>query len=197
MKNAFSCALLLAGVLAASSASAQSILPFSFEVRGGLGIKTDEFRPSDTETTTASGGVGIGANAAFDFLPGVAIYGSYDRYSFNTSIASFGSAVAEEYVDQGFSAGAKISPPLSALLGFSPWARAGVLFHTLELTGVSETSDRSTGFEVGGGINIPLGLVLSFTPGVIYRQYSPDYGDDTSDDKVSYFDLSLGLKARL
>jgi hypothetical protein len=197
MRKLFSCALLSAGVLAASSASAQSILPFSFEVRGGLGIKTEEFNQSDTETTTASGGVGVGGNVAFDFLPGVAVYGSYDRYAFNANIQSAGTEVKEEYIDQGFAAGAKITPPVGAALGFSPWLRGGVIFHTLELTGVDEESTRSTGFEVGAGINIPLGLVLSFTPGVIYRQYSPDYGDDASDAKVSYFDLSLGLRARL
>jgi hypothetical protein len=197
MKKVFSCALLTAGVLAASSASAQSILPFSFEVRGGLGIKTEEFNQADTETTTASGGVGVGANVAFDFLPGIAVYGSYDRYAFNANIGGGVADAEEEYVDEGFAAGAKITPPIPGLIGFSPWVRGGVLFHTLELTGVDEESGRSTGFEVGGGIDIPLGMVLSFTPGVIYRQYSPDYGDDASDAKVSYFDLSLGLRARI
>lgn len=192
MKKILSCALLAASALAASGAQAQ-ILPFSFEVRGGMGIKTEEFRPGDTSTTTASGGVGFGANAAIDFLPGVAVYGGYDRYAFNAEI----DGADAEYIDQGFVAGAKVTPPIGALLGFRPWVRGGVLFHELELTEVNEKSGRSTGFEVGGGIDIPLGLVLSFTPGVIYRQYSPDYGDDANDGKVSYFDLSLGLRARL
>ena len=195
MKRAFSLAL-TAGVLAASGASAQSILPFSAEIRGGLGIKNGEFRESDTGTTTAPGGVGFGANAAFDFLPGVAIYAGYDRYAFNTAIDSFGGSVDAEYVDQGFVAGARIAPPVGALLGFRPWVRGGVLFHDLELTEANEKSERSTGFEVGGGIDIPLGMVLSFTPGVIFRSYAPSF-DGTDEGKVQYFDISMGLKARL
>src|SRR5690349_24495519 len=118
MRKLFSCALLTAGVLAASSASAQSVLPFSFEVRGGLGIKTEEFNQTDPDTKTASGGVGFGGNVAFDFLPGVAVYGSYDRYAFNANIAGgTGGEAKEEYIDEGFAAGAKISPPVGALLG--------------------------------------------------------------------------------
>jgi hypothetical protein len=198
MKKGLSCAMLIAGALVASDASAQSSLPFSFEVRGGLGIKTEEFRPSDVDTRTASGGVGFGANAAFDFIPGVAVYAGYDRYSFNVAIDSpLGGSVEAEYIDQGFVAGARVAPMVSALLGFQPWARGGVLFHDLELTGVDEESERSTGFEIGAGIDIPLGQVLSFTPGILYRQYSPDFGETDDDTKVSYFDISLGMKARL
>lgn len=189
MKYVFSCALLVGGLLAGSGASAQAVLPFSFEVRGGLGVKTEEFRQNDA-STTASTGVGVGANAAFDFLPGMAVYAGYDRYAFSLDGAS-----EDEYIDQGFVAGARVTPPI-ALFGLRPWVRAGALFHTLELTS-GDKSGRSTGFEVGGGVDIPLGFVLSFTPGVIYRQYSPDYGDDANDGKVSYFDFSMGLKARL
>jgi hypothetical protein len=74
--------------------------------------------------------------------------------------------------------------------------RGGVLFHDVELSGVDEKSDRSTGFEVGAGVDIPLGFVLSFTPGVLFRSYTPSF-DGTDDGKVQYFDLSVGLKASL
>ena len=50
--------------------------------------------------------------------------------------------------------------------------------------------------EIGGGIDIPLGMILSFTPGVIFRSYAPSY-DGADDGKVQYFDISMGLKARL
>ena len=193
MKRAFPLAL-LAGVLAASGASAQ-ILPFSAEIRGGLGLKNGEFREADPDIVTADGGVGIGANVAFAFLPGVAVYGGYDRYVFNASVLG----VDAEYVDQGFVAGARIAPPVGALLGFRPWVRGGVLFHDIELTEVDEKSDRSTGFEVGGGIDIPLGMVLSFTPGVLFRSYTPAFGDGdgSGEGSVRYFDVSVGLKASL
>ena len=195
MKRAFSLAL-VASVLAAGGASAQSILPFSAEVRGGLGIKNGEFREADTDISTASGGVGVGASVAFGFLPGIAVYGGYDRYVFNATVLG----VDAEYIDQGFVAGARIAPPVGALLGFNPWVRGGVLFHEVELTEVEEKSDRSTGFEIGGGIDIPLGMVLSFTPGILFRSYKPSFGGGetgTADGSVQYFDLSLGLRARI
>ena len=195
MKRAFSLAL-MAGMLAASGASAQSILPFSAEIRGGLGITNGEFREADPDISTAPGGVGIGGSVAFGFLPGIAVYGGYDRYVFNATVLG----VDAEYVDQGFVAGARVAPPIGALLGFNPWVRGGVLFHEIELTEVDEKSDRSTGFEIGGGIDIPLGLVLSFTPGVIYRSYSPSFDSGetgTPDGSVQYVDLSVGLRARI
>ena len=43
-------------------------------------------------------------------------------------------------------------------------------------------------------------MVLSFTPGVIFRSYSPsfDSGETGSPDgSVQYFDLSVGLRARI
>jgi hypothetical protein len=37
---------------------------------------------------------------------------------------------------------------------------------------------------------------LAITAGVLFRSYKPSYGE-TTDGSVQYFDLSLGLKARL
>ena len=43
---------------------------------------------------------------------------------------------------------------------------------------------------------IPLGLVLSFTPGVTYRSYTPDFGG-SGGNSVKYVDVSIGLRARI
>jgi hypothetical protein len=202
MKRLVSSGLLAIALVAASDAQAQGILPFSIEARGGLAFPTSDFPTGNGGVGEAENGVGFGVNAAFNFLPGVAVYGGWDRVTFGAGDTLLGGGDAE-FIDQGFAVGGKLSLPLGLLVGVSPWVKAGALIRTLDLEGnegeslfAGEASGRSTGFEVGAGVDIPLGLVLSFTPGVTYRTYKPDFGGE-SDDAVSYVDVSLGLRARI
>lgn len=195
MRKLVSSGVLVAALLAVSEVQAQGILPFSLEARGGLAFPTGDFPGGEAEN-----GVGFGVNATFNFLPGVAVYGGWDRATFGAGDGVLGGGDAE-YVDQGFAVGGKLSLPL-AMMGMSPWVKAGALIRELDLEGddgaslfLGDGPGRSTGFEAGLGVDIPLGLVLSFTPGVTYRTYKPDFGNN--DASVSYVDVSLGLRARI
>lgn len=190
-------------MLSATAASAQ-ILPLSFEGRGELAFPTGDFAEGDA----LENGVGFGVSAMFKPIPLLGIYGGYERHSFAISDDAGIGNIDADIVDSGFSVGAQLSLPLAMLTGVSPWVKGGAIFHTLELdindedldgTGLQTESERSTGFEVGAGLDIPLGMVLSFTPGVIYRTYSPEAegGNTQEDNNVSHVSVGLGLRFRL
>jgi hypothetical protein len=201
MNRALSCALLAAGIATAAPAEAQHILPFSVEARAGTAAVVGSLPTGGDEGISAArGGLGYGANVAYHVLPLLSVYGGWDRYQFRSLILVNGVSVKDTYVDQGFSVGGRSAVPVAALLGVSPWVRAGALFRTLELSRSGTRSPRSTGFEAGAGLDIPLGLplgLLSLTPGISYRAYPADLGADTGKEDTKYVDFSLGLKARI
>ena len=196
MRKIYTLALLALGIVGATPADGQ-VLPVALEARGGLAFPLNDFPTGGAGGGEgAQAGAGFGVNASFSFLPGLAVYGGWDRYAFGVDTEG-GAGEDAEFVDKGFAVGGLLSLPVATLAGVSPWVRGGALFRTLDLSdgGADLGSERSTGFEVGGGVTIPLGLVLSFTPGVTYRAYSPQFGDD-SEGSVKYVDVSLGLRAR-
>lgn len=203
MRKIFSLALV--ALAATSPAAAQGLLPIAVEARGAIAFPLDDF-PVDQAggRVAAETGVGVGVNGSLAFFPGLAVYGGWDRYAFAVDSESLLGSEDAELVDQGFAVGGKLSLPLGMLIGVSPWVRGGALFRTLELNGdqgaaglsAEIESSRSVGYELGAGVTIPLGLILSFTPGVTYRSFKPDFGDG-SEGRVKYFDVSLGLRASL
>lgn len=188
--------LALGVVLAAAPAAAQGFTPFAVEVRTGFAFPTGDF----AEGETVESGVGFGAAAMFQVMPMIGVYAGWDRYVFGVEDdPAFPNAEAE-VIDSGFSVGAQLSVPTLMMGGLSPWVRGGAVYRTAEIDvndgsggEFNVESDKSLGFEVGGGLGIPLGQVLTFTPGVRYRSYAPEY-EGTSDENVSYVSVDLGLK---
>jgi hypothetical protein len=156
---------------AAGSLEAQT-LPISVEVRADAAFPTGSF--GDAVDT----GLGVGVSAALAVMPNLGVYGSYSRTEFALSNAD-GRAV-----DSGFAAGLTTTVPGVAFGGAQPWVGAGALFHKLDVGG---TSQGDIGFEVGGGVAIPLGERLRLTPGVGYRQYG------AGDANVSYVTAGVGM----
>jgi hypothetical protein len=191
--------LVIAGTARADVAAAQGAFPLSFEGRGSLGFATGDFPTGATTVGGASSGWGVGVSAAYAFIPGLSIYGGLDRFTFGAADDTQLPAGAE-FVDNGFVVGAKANLPLP--MAAIPWVRAGAMFRTLQVRGggadgaADPRSDRSPGFEVGGGIDIPLGMVISFTPGVLYRSYRPEFGGDGGGN-VRYIDAGVGMRVRI
>jgi opacity protein-like surface antigen len=169
----------------AGTASAQSRIPLSFEVRGDAAIPTGDFKDG------IENGLGFTASAALQLVPGFGVYGSYGRTEF-----SIDGADDSDVLDQGFGAG------LTAALGgglagrATPYIGAGLLFHELEVND-QEVGDAQMGFEVGAGIAFPLGRSVRITPAVGYRQYKVEnttLGGVLDDDfNVSYLTAGVGL----
>jgi opacity protein-like surface antigen len=162
---------LLAGLAAlalAGSARAQSAAgtlpttPVSVEVRAGAAIPIDE---EGVKT-----GYTVGVNATYAVSPMLGIYAGYSFNSFGLDVGDAdGSASARL---QGFDAGVKASFPAGSI---TPFVRAGAVFQKASLSvstseGSGSFSDDSykVGFELGGGVSVPLGPRLSVTPGASF-----------------------------
>jgi hypothetical protein len=198
-RNLLLLVLVIAATVRADLGAAQGVFPLSFEGRGSMAFATGDFPTGATTAGGASSGWGVGVSAAYSFIPGLAIYAGLDRFTFGVSDDAQLPADAE-FVDNGFVAGARARLPLP--MAATPWVRGGALFRTLQVRGggvdggADPRSDRSPGFEVGGGVDIPLGMVLSFTPSVLYRSYRPEFGGE-GERNVRYIDAGVGMRVRL
>lgn len=195
MFGMISCALAVA-----APAAAQGMSPFAVEARAGFAFPTGDFAADDA----VESGTGFGVTGVFRLTPAFGLYAGWDRYAFEGEDDPEFPGVSAEIVDSGLAAGVQLSLP-TAGLGLSPWLRGGALYRkaeadvqTGEFGSFGSESDYSLGFEVGGGIGIPLGQVLTFTPGVRYRAYQPEYEDlgVSTEGDVAYVSIDLGLTAR-
>lgn len=198
MRNNLLVGGMLACALAAApaSAAAQIGLPLQLGASGGAAFPMGDLGEDDAFDT----GWGFELNAVLQVAPAVGIYAAYDRYVFPFS-DDIGLGVGEvtgDLLDHGFAGGLMLAVP-GAGLGLSPWLRGGAIYNSARFSyDDSETtseSDSALGWEAGGGLDFPLGFVVSVTPSVRYRTYTPDFGG-SGDFNVSYILGELGLTFR-
>lgn len=185
---------MIAALGVAGQAEAQmGTLPISAEVRGGFGFPMGDF--GDDAGRRASAGPGFEANVGLGLTQMVGVYAGFNWFEFGQESSVIDD---ENLTDSGLNAGAMLN--LSGMAPMGPWIRGGVVWHKLEgdraFAGVADReSDRSLGFEVGGGLSFPLGMVISVTPGVRYVSYTPQYDGNAADNSnVSYLIADVGLR---
>jgi opacity protein-like surface antigen len=169
----------------AGTASAQARLPLSVGISGEAAFPTGDFADN------VENGVGFTASAALQLVPGFAAYGSYSRTTFGVDGVD-----DVDVIDQGFSAGLTASLGGGLVGRAQPYVGAGLLFHELEDDNGNEFGDAKMGFEVGAGVNFPLGRRISVSPSVGYRQYNVEgsfLGVPTGERNVSYLTGGIGL----
>lgn len=187
-KAAFGMIAGLALLGAAGTAEAQMRpSPLSVEVRGGAAFPTASF--GDNFET----GVSYGARAIFDVAPGLGVYAGYSQSDFDLKSG----VVDGDVSDRGFSAGLRAALPVG-MPALSPWVHGGVVYNELrgQVAGFSGNSERKAGFEVGGGLEFPLGQRVSVTPGATYTSTSRDTVTGGSSN-VNYVKADIGLRIRL
>ncbi len=185
MKNAVFAAALLAAVVPAARAEAQLPIPLSVEGRLDYAVPTGDF-----DDQVAENGIGVGAGVSLGVVPGLGVYGTYSNTRFGGGLFDDEEPDAK---DAGFSVGLTAALPGAA--GLAPWIGAGAVFHTLEINGSEAGIDEDVGFEVGGGIAVPITPNMRLTPGVGYRRYGVDIQRPLVDLEmdVSYFTAGVGL----
>jgi hypothetical protein len=177
----------LAGTLLATELAGQR-LPFVLEARGGWAQPTGGF--AVPETGLPLGSPSLGLELVADVSTELGAYFGWSRTDFHAE-APTGEPGARR-ADTGFQAGLQLLLPLE-LRGALPWVRGGAVArrqpHGAEWA-------RGRGFEVGGGVGIPLGIGLALTPGVRYVRYRPDIGGPGSDLPVEFIVADLGVRLR-
>lgn len=165
----------------------------ALEIRGGLNLPTGDF--GDEGGVDAESEAGFGADLMIPLNPRFTLYAGAGR-------EMFGCASCDDndgFTSTGLEGGAKIllSRGQSGVL---PWLKVGAIYHKarFEFDGVEGESDWGLGFQVGGGVDIPLGEVLSFSPGIRYQRYTAtfeplDLEFFEIDNDVGFLSLDMGL----
>lgn len=76
------------------------------------------------------------------------------------------------------------------------WIQGAVVRHSLSAAwgeGESEKTTSSFGWEASGGVGLPLGNRVSFTPGVRYGAHRARFPGGDEEDGVGYLALDVGL----
>jgi opacity protein-like surface antigen len=197
----------LLGAALALPAHAQTPLPLSFEVRGGVGIPVGDLDDGTSLGWSVSGTV------FFRAAPIVSVYGGFEHTQFTTDDAVGFEQIDPDITDNGFRLGARFDVPFGGLTGVSPWVEGGATFNRtssgtsitddgINLTHIDIDSKRSVGFEVGAGLSFAVAPRISLTPGVRYRSHKADFSDtfgenDSAKIDVNHFTIDLGVHVRL
>lgn len=187
MKKAVFATVAVALSLAAGEARAQFSIPLSVEGRLDYAVPVRDF------DDIADEGMSWGAGVSLGVTPGIGVYGTYSQTEFELA-----GVENTEIQDEGFSVG--LTTALPRVSGIAPWVGAGVVIHQLDFNdetdnGDNDGIDEDIGFEVGGGLAVPLGANIRLTPAIGYRQYGVDVGTllGTSEFDVSYFTAGVGV----
>jgi opacity protein-like surface antigen len=189
-------------LLVASSIHAQSI---SLGLRGTGSFPTGSFADAQGSSSAAIAGAKSGFGYGLDVGLGVGpigIYGGFDHIKFDCETSTCQSD--GKYTLQGVTVGLKLMVPTHTRV--RPFVKGGVTFNDLEGSYGSSTSsssvfttDKTPGYELGGGIDVSLLGIVSFSPQVRYigqnlKYKVPGVSTPTSSTQgVNYFTFDLGL----
>lgn len=185
----------LAAVAFAGTARAQTALPLSFEGRVGAVLPTGDWGE------LAKTGIGLNGNVTFNVTPVVGIYGGYtwNRFGVDDDLGAVDDA---KFTEQGFDVGLKARFASPTGMPVTPFFRGGAIIHKIRVSDddASFSGDYKVGFDVGGGVEIPLAPRIMLTPQVGYSQFDPSDDEDEVDDEsvsVSNVHLGVGINIRL
>ena len=140
-------------------------------------------------------GGGFDANARYRFRLHLAAYAGWEWHMQRTAQLVVGETL--DLNDNGYTFGLRFEHPLVART--AGWLRAGGLANHIEIENADgdlvQDTGHGLGWEVGGGVTVPIGPRLALTPGVRYRTLSRDLGvgGPTRSSTLSYVTTGIGL----
>jgi hypothetical protein len=176
-------------LLVASTVALQAQSPFGMELRAGAGIPAADLGDAALKT-----GFSTEVTGTFRVMEHMNVYAGWDWSRFATDTPFYGSNYDVELT--GYAFGLQFQHPLASRMG--GWLRAGALYSHVELENSAGTtvadSGHDLGWEVGGGLRVPVGERTFITPGVRYRTLSTELtvGQVRSVD-LSYVAAEIGL----
>ncbi len=168
-------AVLVAVALIAAGGSLQA-QGFSLGLRGGGGFPLGDFASTNPSQTTSNQVLLAGAKSGFGYgldaglsLGFIGLYAGFDHVQFDCEDTQCGSQ--GKYTLGGVSGGVRINFLQRGMI--RPWAKGGVTLADLKGSYGSAangnlTTDRAPGFEIAGGIDVPLLGLLAISPQVRY-----------------------------
>lgn len=161
---------------------------WSFELRPGVNFATKKLGAANLKT-----GFGFEGVFAYRFMPHLAVYGGWSWNKFESNQLLAGTKLSFE--ETGYTYGLQFVHPIGeSKINFL--ARAGGLANHIEVEkGGDVVSDSGHGFgwQVEGGLAIPLGERWRLMPSVRYRSLARDLKIETITTSVDLNYLSVGL----
>lgn len=196
--------LLVAGFGGAAVNAALAQTPPRFAVEGRVGGAAPTGQWNDTNEINY--GMSAGLNAQFWLTPSFGLYAGWDWTRFSMDRPDLAHTIDATAVDSGFRGGA-ITPYRMRSGATAPFLFAGGLFNRTayylsdgrEVAGL--TSNENLGYEVGGGLSIPLGGSV-ITPTISYRTHQavfgpPGGGAGPNEVTVIYILANVGIRVGL
>jgi hypothetical protein len=142
-------------------------------------------------------GLGLEGTIDYRFLPSLAVYAGWGWNKFSASQSFAGSNI--DFEETGYRYGLQFIQPIGTTK-FKYSISGGGLYNHIETENASgeiiSDSGHGLGWDVEGGIHIPLGDRFSLIPTVRYHSLSRviKIGTATTDVDLSYFSIGAGLR---
>ncbi|MBE0661470.1 MAG: porin family protein [Bacteroidales bacterium] len=187
---------LTAAVIAVLSISsfAQKNNRFGIELNGGASFATQKL--SEAELNTGFGFEGI---LQYHFLPQLGVYGGWGWNRFGADDSFAGQDVCFE--ETGYILGLQFRQALGNS-NTTAFLRAGSLYNHIEIENadgdIVKDSGHGFGWQVAGGVEIPLGSNWSVAPGVKFNSLNRDIDleGSTRELKHNYISARVGIVKR-
>lgn len=191
MKTKELMALILLTVLSVNSIAQESDKRFGFELSGGASFATQKLGGADLNT-----GLGFEGIFHYRFMPHLGVYAGWGWNKFAADKSAIGADL--DFEETGYVVGLQFKHPI----GSSPmsyYVRAGGLYNHIEVENdegdIIHDTGHGFGWQLAGGIDIPLGKNWSLTPGVKFNALSRDLDEDgvsTALD-LNYLSVRVGI----
>ena len=186
--------VLLAIVLAFSSQFTVAQDRWSFELRPGVNFATKKLGDANLNT-----GFGAEGTFAYRFMPNLSVYAGWSWNKFGSDQKIDGSSL--DFEETGYTYGLQYIYPLGNS-NINLLARAGGMTNHIEAENdgdVIADSGHGFGWQVEGGLAIPLGEKWRLMPSVRYRSLSRDITIESAKTSVdlNYISVGLGIALKL
>ena len=161
---------------------------WSFEVRPGVNFATKKLGEANLKT-----GYGFEGALAYRFMPHLAVYAGWSWNKFGSDQQMNGSSL--NFEETGYTYGLQFIHPVGESK-ISILARVGGLANHIEVEegdDIIADSGHGFGWQVEGGLAIPLGEKWRLMPSVRYRSLSRDITIETVNASVDLNYLSVGM----
>lgn len=161
---------------------------WSFEFRPGVNFATKKLGDANLKT-----GFGFEGTIAYRFMPHLAVYGGWSWNKFESDQSLAGTKLGFE--ETGYTYGLQFIHPIGESK-INLLARAGGLVNHIEVErggDIIADSGHGFGWQVEGGLAIPLGEKWRLMPSVRYRSLSRDLKIETSATSVDLNYLTVGV----
>jgi hypothetical protein len=167
---------------------------FGFELSGGVSFATKDLYGADLKT-----GLGFEGILHYSFLRHTGVYAGWGWNRFSADESFAGNNM--DFEETGYVLGLQFKHPF----GVSPvsyYLRAGGLYNHIEIENeegdITYDTGHGFGWQVAGGVDLPLGRNWSLTPGVKFNSLSRDLdiGETTTQLELNYIFVCIGILKR-